>query len=305
MQAVSVQPQSDSRNKLHWTLEASELSPRIHNAGVRNSSKHFAEFLLALRPATTFPHSFGSGSRFSSTGKPHVTPAIYMTDTLDSSRAALDDELGRAIMKMETDLSGSTETRYSVPRYESIAFGLQRYLQLKTLLPGAASLPDDLVESLISKVEETTGPAKFDEGRIWGDWQLVWQRNTKQAPSSQKALAPLPQFSNFMTDDKGTHVFRNIVQMTKRRMKLVADVEYTAPDPQGTTPQNRLGSIISAAYLEVTLGERFGWKPFRLPLPLRGKGWLDILYLSDDMRITRGNRGGVFVHIRPSLLETS
>ena len=39
-----------------------------------------------------------------------------------------------------------------------------------------------------------------------------------------------------------------------------------------------------------------------VPLPLRGEGWLEVVYLSDGMRITRGNRGGVFVHLRPELL---
>ena len=39
-----------------------------------------------------------------------------------------------------------------------------------------------------------------------------------------------------------------------------------------------------------------------MPLPLRGEGWLDVTYLSGAMRITRGNRGGVFVHLRPRLL---
>ena len=40
----------------------------------------------------------------------------------------------------------------------------------------------------------------------------------------------------------------------------------------------------------------------RIPLPLKGEGWLDVTYQSDDMRITRGNRGGVFVHTRPDAL---
>jgi PAP_fibrillin len=44
------------------------------------------------------------------------------------------------------------------------------------------------------------------------------------------------------------------------------------------------------------------WKLF-LPLPFKGrKGWLDMLYLDDDLRVSKGNRGGVFVHVRPSSL---
>ena len=30
--------------------------------------------------------------------------------------------------------------------------------------------------------------------------------------------------------------------------------------------------------------------------------YLQVTHLSDEMRITRGNRGGVFVHLRPAIL---
>ena len=75
-----------------------------------------------------------------------------------------------------------------------------------------------------------------------------------------------------------------------------------AATPAGETPPNRLGSKICKAGVEAKLGKRFGWKPLWVPLPLRGEGYLDVVYLSPTMRITRGNRGGVFVHLRPELL---
>ena len=53
------------------------------------------------------------------------------------------------------------------------------------------------------------------------------------------------------------------------------------------------------------MARRWGWRPLRLPLPLKGEGWLDVVFLSDVMRITRGNRGGIFVHLRPQLLTRS
>ena len=56
------------------------------------------------------------------------------------------------------------------------------------------------------------------------------------------------------------------------------------------------------ALLSAGLARRFGWKPLRVPLPLKGEGWLDVTFLSPEMRVTRGNRGGLFVHLRPSLL---
>ena len=42
-----------------------------------------------------------------------------------------------------------------------------------------------------------------------------------------------------------------------------------------------------------------------LPIPFfkRKGGWLDFVYLDNDLRVTKGNRGGQFVHFRPSYLE--
>ena len=42
-----------------------------------------------------------------------------------------------------------------------------------------------------------------------------------------------------------------------------------------------------------------------VPIPFfkRKGGWLDFIYLDDDVRVTKGNRGGQFVHFRPAYLE--
>ena len=183
---------------------------------------------------------------------------------------------------------------------------LQRYFQLLPYVQ-SAPIPDEAIEALIAKIEEAT-PASFDEGTIWGDWQLVWQKNGKTSTRSQKALTGKPAFANFMMAEYGTtgryggyrtKIFRNDVKIGAR-FRVIADVEYTPP--AGETPPNRLGSKICKAGVEAKLGKRFGWKPLWVPLPLRGEGYLDVVYLSPTMRITRGNRGGVFVHLRPELL---
>jgi hypothetical protein len=176
---------------------------------------------------------------------------------------------------------------------------LQRYLQLLTVLAGEP-MADRAVEALVSFAEESVQPLVLDQTKLdqlQGDWQLVWQQNAKTATRSQKALSPLPQFSNFIEDEKGRAVFRNLVSVSGR-VQVIADVEYRAPTGTDDEPTNRLGSTICAAGLTLQLGRRFGWRPLRLPLPLRGEGWLDVTYLSDEMRITRGNRGGLFVHLR-------
>ena len=137
-----------------------------------------------------------------------------------------------------------------------------------------------------------------------GEWRQVFTRTAEEGTRSQKALSTdktKSSFQNFLRDDEGKPIFRNIIQVTKRRCEIVFDVAYDAPTANAERA-NRLTSRIAAAGVYIRLGQRFGWKPLRIPLPLKGEGWLDVTYQSDDMRITRGNRGGVFVHMRPQIL---
>ena len=62
------------------------------------------------------------------------------------------------------------------------------------------------------------------------------------------------QYSNFILDEAGTPVFRNIVHVTKRRARVVADVAYTLADTDETP--GRLLSTISGAGIELSVGRR-------------------------------------------------
>jgi len=218
-----------------------------------------------------------------------VTVAEALGPLVGAVASAGADMIGEAMEVREKPQLGS----------DSVAL-LQRYLQLANVLTGDVELLDDAtVNALVRKVEAEAAPVRFDKVKILGNWQLCWQRNAQQATRSQKALSPLPQFSNFITDESGRKIFRNVVQLIRERVKVIADVEYTLPDAEKPA---RLGSSICAAGIELTIGKRFGWAPLRVPLRLRGEGWLEVTYLSEEMRITRGNRGGVFVHLRPPLL---
>lgn len=61
--------------------------------------------------------------------------------------------------------------------------------------------------------------------------------------------------------------------------------------------------ILTNKYLQILSSASFKyWKLPKLPLPFRAKGYLDFVYLDEDLRITRGNRGGLFVHVREGVL---
>ena len=165
----------------------------------------------------------------------------------------------------------------TAPTTETKAALLQRYLQLRTVLPEAAPPPDDAVEALIVETEEEAAATVAVDGRLDGEWRQVWQRTAKEGTASQKALSPVSQklYQNFIVDADGETIFRNIVQVTKNRVGVTFDVAYDPPDAE-REPPNRLPSTIKSARLELSLGRRFGWKPLRVPLPLNGVGWLDV-----------------------------
>jgi hypothetical protein len=76
------------------------------------------------------------------------------------------------------------------------------------------------------------------------------------------------------------------------------------PVPEGFT-KGADGSIVLRRIMCNIINASFKYGKFpTLPLPLRAKGgYLDFLYLDQDMRITRGNRGGLFIHFRPEFLD--
>ena len=154
---------------------------------------------------------------------------------------------------------------------------------------------------LIDACEESYDRRSFSAAKIQGPWRLKYQLDGKKAQRSQKMLAPdktgFPADSDFITDDKGRKVFRNIARLSKKRVAVVADVAYEVSEGI----PNRLLSDIVAASIQIQVGKRFGLPILRIPLPLKGLGWLDVMYLDDKLRVTRGNRGGLFVHVRPEL----
>ena len=154
---------------------------------------------------------------------------------------------------------------------------------------------------LIDACEECYDKRSFDEKAILGPWRLKYQLDGKKAQRSQKLLAPdktgFPADSDFINDDKGRKVFRNVARLSKKRVAVIADVAYEVSEGI----PNRLLSDIVAASIQIQVGKRFGIPTLRIPLPLKGLGWLDVTYLDDKLRVTRGNRGGLFVHVRPEL----
>eukprot|EP00284_Hemiselmis_tepida_P014082 CAMPEP_0174923342 /NCGR_PEP_ID=MMETSP1355-20121228/6525_1 /TAXON_ID=464990 /ORGANISM="Hemiselmis tepida, Strain CCMP443" /LENGTH=276 /DNA_ID=CAMNT_0016169023 /DNA_START=91 /DNA_END=919 /DNA_ORIENTATION=- len=147
---------------------------------------------------------------------------------------------------------------------------------------------DQLVDVLAS------AGTKFDPKVADGEWALVLSRNSKGSPKLQKASNKAEKVgTSFANFDVSKGEFYNIADLFGGKGKLQATVAYGEVEGQD-------GRRISCDIVDASVKL---WKLPTLPLPLRAKGgWLDFLYLDEDMRVTRGNRGGLFFHVRPDKL---
>mmetsp|Transcript_42880 Transcript_42880/g.134570 ORF Transcript_42880/g.134570 Transcript_42880/m.134570 type:complete len:320 (-) Transcript_42880:220-1179(-) len=130
---------------------------------------------------------------------------------------------------------------------------------------------------------------RYDAKVADGAWNLIYTRQGAAATNSQKAAGDSKGQQQIF--DVANNSFENVVNFgTTGRSKVNARVAYEPVVPEHG-PVERLDCTIDQAILQI--------RPWlRLPLPLRGKGWLDFIYLDSDLRITTGNRGSTFVHIK-------
>jgi len=179
----------------------------------------------------------------------------------------------------------------------------------------------------------------FSSDIVDGDWLLAYSKNSQKSPLLQKILgrrarkssAPEAQ-SNFITSEMK---FSNISKTPRRNGEITATVKVSTtqeitflliitnlicnailcascfsndkytPVGKGFTISHD-GSIVVRRIMCDIVNAGFKYRSLpRLPLPIRASGgYLDFLYLDDDIRITRGNRGGLFIHVRPNILES-
>jgi len=144
----------------------------------------------------------------------------------------------------------------------------------------------------------------FNSIMVDGEWSPVLARQGKKSPRIQKAFNKREKAkktaSNFHVKEME---FENLSYTPRSNGVIRAVVKYLPVAENFETGID--GKIVlrrvSCDITDVTFKYR---KLPTIPLPLkRSGGYLDFLHLDGDMRITRGNRGGLFVHFRPAFLE--
>ena len=129
-------------------------------------------------------------------------------------------------------------------------------------------------------VEESPEQEPARSAAVNGTWRLIWSQQAETASPLQKWGTQ--QSKNFQVIDADEGTLENVVDLGAVQVRAQATC---APLSDVRTDVN-----INSAGLYVG--------PVRVPLPVKGTGFVDWLYLDEDMRVTKGSKGSLFVHVR-------
>ena len=133
---------------------------------------------------------------------------------------------------------------------------------------------------------------------------MVMQRQGSKSPSAQRLVGQTERAGK--TDnvfDIKSSSFYTAVSFLGDKALVDSTVEYT-PVEEGATvmgdtvvPRRIMCDITDAGV------KFFRFPRLRLKFLQRKGGYLDFVYLDEDIRVTRGNRGGLFFHARPTFVD--
>lgn len=145
----------------------------------------------------------------------------------------------------------------------------------------------------------------FSSVTVDGEWSAVFQRQGKKSTKSQKFVGKRSKAASSLSNfSVKTMEFVNLVKTPRGNGLLKAVVKYNPvasnfdKDANGKIILRRISCDITDASFKYRSLPKISF-----PFLKRSGGYLDFLYLDDDIRITRGNSGGLFVHFRPEYLE--
>lgn len=191
------------------------------------------------------------------------------------------------------------------------------------------------IETLIETLEQTPSiPEPAVSRQIYGAWRLLYTTAAATSSPIQRKAVNAQQFPIYqdivVSDTTGQLVVKQIVKFSESAVLSVDALASTAAYPLAELQERQsTGKVLGMNLLGVSLvgeeaqpdanrpnsridfvfdegnfmlGEKFKIPypvPFRLPL-FRDwvKGWIDITYLSNRIRISRGNKGTTFVLLK-------
>lgn len=185
------------------------------------------------------------------------------------------DASGSAAASVRVFTGGSREARLGATQ------------NMLALLETRGALDDAAIEASVeelSGMNPTPEPARAPE--LFGTWRLAWSKQAGSANPFQRLFGALAE-DNFqiLTSDGRLENLVNLGPLTVSARAPVKAVSETRVEVAiSTIDVSLFGATLRT--IEMT------------PKPGRGAGYVDQLFLDDDIRISRGNKGSLFVHLR-------
>lgn len=188
----------------------------------------------------------------------------------------------------------------------------------------AADPKSELVTLIINNLRQTSGSGDYqDEGKldalvallqaqgkgfssvaVGGEWSAVLARQGKKSTKSQKFVGKNQKSTSSLSNFNVKALeFENLVSTPRGNGLLKAVVKYK-PVAKGFDKKD--GKIVLrrvSCDIEKATFKYWKFPTISFPFLKKKGGYLDFLYLDEDIRLTKGNKGGLFVHFRPEFLE--
>eukprot|EP00898_Chlorokybus_atmophyticus_P005158 jgi/Chlat1/5643/Chrsp369S05396 len=172
-----------------------------------------------------------------------------------------------------------------------------------------SNLPPEERAPILRLIEEleaenpTRDTAK--DPRLGGKWSLLYTAPTKAETENVAGRLEGPFLARFRALSKGPAEVkeRSITQVIDADAGKVSNIaEFTFGGKPGTLSINGSAEVapgdptIRCLVTFLSFSIKLGWLNLSLPLNwISPKGWIDTTYLDDDLRISRGDKGSVFV----------
>mmetsp|Transcript_3288 Transcript_3288/g.6478 ORF Transcript_3288/g.6478 Transcript_3288/m.6478 type:complete len:250 (-) Transcript_3288:260-1009(-) len=139
---------------------------------------------------------------------------------------------------------------------------------------------DEIITEQLPALNPTTEPARSN--LFSGEWDCVWTTESELNFAVEKGLFGLPWQRTYQSIDVPAGSLTNVIQFDDGALTVGSTI---SPDEDGD------GSRFKFEFEECSVR----WRGLTVPLPPFGRGWGDLLYLDETMRIQRDIRGDLLV----------
>ncbi|CAM9422849.1 unnamed protein product [Ectocarpus fasciculatus] len=220
---------------------------------------------------------------------------LLMSSThLESVRAASSQSHHLRVAPRRRQQTGRPATAWVPSVFGSAKRATAKRELLDAIAPlkrGLTASDEDMavVESLAQKVEKLNpNPKSLSTPEVNGRWELMYTTSKSILSKGNPAMQPSgPIYQDI--DAQGLRAFNSQyvqpIPFLKIAYQVIAELTPTS------------SSAVDVRFQEFTVG------PLKVKASDKFKGAIDITYVDDEVRITRGNEGNLFVLVRAAGLE--